>query len=71
MSHDFFFDREHETLPRAEIESHQRSRLTEMLEVIYRQNGFYQRKFREAGGQRAPKGDCLLYTSDSADVEDR
>jgi len=60
VSHDFFFDREHETLPRAEIESHQRSRLTEMLEVIYRQNGFYQRKFREAGWQRAPKGEERL-----------
>lgn len=60
MSHDFFFDREREILPRAEIEYLQRSRLTEVLEVIYRQNGFYQRKFREAGWQRAPKGEERL-----------
>ncbi|MFQ5850596.1 MAG: phenylacetate--CoA ligase family protein [Candidatus Binatia bacterium] len=55
MSHDFFFDREHETLPRAQIESIQRSRVSEMFELLFNQNTFYRRKFREAGWERAPK----------------
>ncbi|MDA2928426.1 phenylacetate--CoA ligase family protein [Acidobacteria bacterium AH-259-O06] len=49
MNHDFFFDPQLETLSRSELEKHQRSRLTEMLEVVLEKNHFYRRKFQEAG----------------------
>lgn len=55
MNHDFFFDRERETLSHAQIKSIHRSRVTEMLSVVFNQNPFYQRKFSKGGWQKVPK----------------
>ncbi|MGH7772719.1 MAG: phenylacetate--CoA ligase family protein [Candidatus Binatia bacterium] len=57
MNHDFFFDRERETLPPAEIKAIHRSRITAMFSVVFNHNAFYQRKFRAAGWQEVPKFD--------------
>lgn len=55
LKDEFFYDRNQETLPRAEIESLQRSRLSEMMELIFHQNNFYRRKLRDAGWQKPPR----------------
>lgn len=49
MTHDFFFDRQQETLPPEQIKARQQSRLTEMLKVVLKSNRFYRRKLQEAG----------------------
>jgi phenylacetate-CoA ligase len=57
MNHDFFFDRDHETLDRGGIEAWQRASLTRMLEAVCTSNAFYRRKFAEAGLTATPSVD--------------
>lgn len=45
-------------MPRAELESYQRVRLSDMLSFLAPRNGFYGRKFRDAGWRGAPPIDA-------------
>jgi phenylacetate-CoA ligase len=54
MVHEFFYDREQETLPHHLIQTRQRERAASMFEVVLAQNSFYRKKYRDAGWQGVP-----------------
>jgi phenylacetate-CoA ligase len=57
MEHDFFFDRQKETLDRSQIAAYQRASLSRMFEELFTHNAFYRRKYQEAGWSGLPSLD--------------
>lgn len=57
MDHDFFFDRQNETLNRSQIAEYQRSVLRGMFEDVFTRNGFYRQKYQAAGWSGVPSLD--------------
>lgn len=66
MTESTYFDRQLETLPRAELETRQHEHLQEMLNIVLASNKFYQRKFSGAATNPfpgSPEWHALPFTS--------